>query len=264
MSLEPHVQHRILAAYNARRSGGPRATLVAARRNRRTLASVRRLADGRVRLNVAWAVVSAGPEAWDLLGPALQGSRDARKRLARLSRKGLEAAARAASEPGKAPGRNGRNPAPLPDTPCQGSQHQQQVLQRIVQWARSTSGHAEAFPDHLQLRVSRRMSSTYGSHMTRGGTHRVTITHRLFRAGLEDILLDTVLHELAHLLDALTNGRGRSFHDASWRRWCRRLGATPDRLMSPTSARRVRRARGEDAPCALPAAVARWAREESP
>ncbi len=264
MSLDPLVANRILTAYNTGRGAGPGATLVAARKNRRTLASVRRLSDGPVRLNVARAVVSAGPEAWDLLGPALQGNREARRRLARLSRTGLEAAARSASPPGATPGGNGRTPSPLPDTPCQGTPHQQRVLRLIVRWVKSSSGYADAFPDQLQLRVSRRMSSSYGSHMTRDGTHRITITHRLFRPGLEDILLDTVLHELAHLLDALTNGRGRSFHDASWRRWCRRLGATPERLISPASARRVRQARGEDGPCALPTAVARWAREQSP
>jgi len=261
--LDATTAGRILAAYNGRRRGGPPATLVAARKNRRTLVSVRRLQDGRVRLNVAQAVVEAGPDAWALLGPALGGEPEARRRLTILCRDGLRTVARAREARRAVRSFASRMAPPLPDTRCQGTEREQRILHRIIEWVRSTSGAEDHFPDHLQVRVSRRMSSTYGSHMTRGGTHRITISHRLFRAGLEDILLDTVLHELAHLLDALTNGRGRSFHNASWKRWCRRLGAVPQRLIPKDAAERVRAAQEDPTPGDLPPEVARWTQRRS-
>lgn len=257
--MDSDTARAILAAYNRRRGPSPAATRISARRNRRTLASVRRLRSGAVRLNVAHAVVQAGPEAWSLLGPALQRDPVAREALARLCRSGLEAARTDGRQKGHRTGVRGRA-RPLADTPCQGTTQEQEILRLIIDWATETKGHGHHFPEELQVRVSRRMSSRYGTHMVRGGMHRITISHRLFRAGLEDVLLDTVLHELAHLLDARTHPRGRSFHDASWKGWCRRLGATPERLVPGRIAPRVASAQGRAGPGALPDPVTRWLR----
>jgi hypothetical protein len=253
--LRPGTERRILDRYNRTRGSLPRAHSVHARENRRRIVSV--TGGGRdVRLNVAVAVVEAGPRAWVLLGPALAGDREATRRLRDLAAEGLRKA-RARSRNGDPP----RSGHPLPDTACDGSAAEQRILRAILRWALATQGCEDLLPGELQVRVSRRMTRTFGTHRTRGGVHRISIAQRLFRPGLEDLLLDTVLHELAHLLDAVTNGRGRSGHGPSWKAWCRRLGARPRRLAGQDDARRVESAEGADGPGRMPEPVAAWLTE---
>lgn len=256
MTLDERTERRILEIYNAGRGRLPRATTVGARPNRRRLASLSRRS-GRVRLNVADAVVRAGPPAWALLGAALGGDRRALARLTALCRDRM-------SPPGARRRRRGRagSPPPLPATPCEGTASQRRTLLAIVAWAKAVKGCREHFPPDLQIRVSRRMTRSFGTYMARGGAYRITLSSRLFRAGLEDILLDTTLHELAHLLHARANGRERSDHGPAWREWCRRLGARPRRLAPREDVAWVERANRNGGPGAVPAPVARWLARE--
>ncbi len=250
MHLDTNTKLAILSAYNGRRGDLPRAHSVASRPNHRRIASLGRKGE-KPRLNVAHFLVKAGPEAWALIGPAMNGDPAALERLRRITRT-LERPRRKRSS-----GRPDRG-APLANTPCEGTCRERKTLRVILEWAEATLGYAEHFPEDLQMRVSRRMERGYGTHMVRGGVHRITLSYRLFRHGIEGILLDTALHELAHLLDATTNPRGRSSHGPSWREWCHRLGAIPTRLMSPEAGARVRIAAEEDVPGRIPDVVQEW------
>lgn len=255
MRLRDAERRAILEAFNRGRGELPPAHTVQARPNRRTLISVtgRRV---EMRLNLADVVVRAGPEAWELIGPTLNGDKDAGRRLRSLvghvRRKEGPRERRGAS----AKRRNGNSP--LPDTPCEGTPHERWLLVTMIQWVREVSGWGHLFPESLQIRVSRRMRRGLGSCRIRGGVARITISSRLLRAGLEDIALDTVLHECAHLLHALNEGGGRSDHGPEWKRWCRRLGAHPERLASGDEEQRVERANEDPKPMGLPKPVERW------
>jgi hypothetical protein len=256
---------RALAAYNRTRGRLPRAARVAVRPNIRRLASLTRTRTAAPILNLAEAVVEAGEEAWNLVAPALQGDREGLRRLRELAEPGVAEARRGR--------RNGARPtsgtAPsLPEPTCDGTEAQRAYLRTLIAFVRETSGHGGALPDAVQLRISTRMTSSLGLCARAGDTHRVTIAERLFRPGLEDILFDTVRHELAHLADQNTSPNGRSSHGPRWKEWARRLGAKPERLGPQEVSRRVARAnrgsgwrRGRDGAARLPAfpdEVGRW------
>jgi hypothetical protein len=284
-----------LAAYNRTRGPLPRAVKVRCRPNIRRLASLTRTRTAAPTLNLAEAVVKAGEAAWVLVAPALRGNRGALRRLRELAEPGVEEArrervvrrgrnngggSRSGSE-ARLSGRNGTRPggraqdgsdpstAPaLPEPTCDGTDAQRAYLRTLIAFVRETSGHGDALPDQVQLRISKRMTSSLGLCARAGDTHRVTIAERLFRPGLEDILFDTVKHELAHLADQNTSPNGRSSHGPRWKEWARRLGARPERLGSREVSRRVARAnggggwrRGRDVDARLPAfpdEVGRW------
>lgn len=252
-NLAADDEARALAAYNRTRGRLSRAVRVAVRPNVRRLASLTRTRTPAPTLNLAEAVVAAGEEAWVLVAPALRGDREALARLRALAEPGVEEARRARSAPPS--GRNGTRPGglgqarpdtsvptSLPEPTCDGTEAQRTYLRTLIAFVRETSGHADALPDRVQLRISKRMTSSLGLCARAGDTHRVTIAERLFRPGLEEILFDTVKHELAHLADQYTSPSGRSSHGRRWKEWARRLGARPERLGSPETVRRIRAA----------------------
>ena len=133
----------------------------------------------------------------------------------------------------------------------------------LLRYVRETSGHGGALAGDIQVRISRRMTRALGSFRYRGGSRRITLSARLFRPGLEDLLLDTLKHELAHLADQVTRDDGRTCHGSSWREWARRLGARPERLCTSVDQGRIRasRARREGTSLRHPPEVERWLRE---
>jgi len=185
-------------------------------------------------LNLSAAVIEAGPEAWSYLAPAFEGDRFARNRLRELTRPRLEDLRNRLDPRDAAASRPG-----LPDTRCDGAPEEQAYLRRILEFFQGTSGFPEAFPPHLQLRISRRMTAKLGLFSHRGGVYRITLSQRLFRPGIESILWDTLRHEMAHLADHYTSPEGKTSHGPRWREWARLLGARPEPRCSPAEALRI-------------------------
>jgi predicted SprT family Zn-dependent metalloprotease len=259
--LTSALKERILEAYHGSRTRLPRASEVSARPNVRRLASLSRQASGVATLNLSTAVVEAGETAWLLVAPALEGDPSSLHRLREVTRSGMERNRRRRSAArGSVTGTREEARRSLPRTPCHGTPEQRRYLLQLIRFVRETSGHAEALPRNIQVRISRRMTSALGSCSYAGASRRVTISERLFRPGLEDLLWDTVKHELAHLADQVTSAHGTSCHGPSWREWARRLGARPERLCAPRDARRIEAAPGRRRGRTLkyPTAVARW------
>lgn len=272
----------ILAAYNASRTESPPVAEVRVRPNVSRLASLSRRSPGRSRgggsqsargsvhriLNLSTAVVAAGPDAWRLVAPALEGDRESLKRLRNLTRSGVERnrALKAGSRVESRPDFGRRvesipNPPGLPDTPCKGTDDERSYLLTLINFTRLTSSVSEVFPTEMQVRISKRMTSRLGLLSHRGESYRITISQRLFRPGLEFILWDTVKHEMAHLADVVTRPCHRSSHGPRWQEWARRLGARPERLCSPEDARQIRsraRTRRSSHALAYPPEVAAW------
>lgn len=289
MALTPRLKRRIIQAFEASRRSLPPISDVAARPNRRRLASLSRPRGKRTVLNLSTAVVEAGEEAWVVVAPALEGDRESLRRLQRLAAPGMlrnrdrsqgvaEPGAPGSTRPGApgserpaaAPSNRTRSRRPgaapsngtggLPPANCEGTPAQRRYLRRLVEYVRESNGCADAIPADVQLRVSRRMTSSLGLCTTSGASRRVTIAERILRPGLEDIAWETVKHELAHLADQVTRKGGRPGHGPGWRRWARHLGARPQRLCSREEARRIgeiaaRRGRG---PLRYPTEVRRW------
>jgi predicted SprT family Zn-dependent metalloprotease len=264
--LSPSLKERILEAFEASRTHLPPVSDVAARPNVRRLASVSRRSPGMASLNLSSAVIEAGEAAWLLVAPALEGDRASLHRLRHLTRAGAEANRR-----GRRASREGRSrrrtepSAGLPPTPCQGTAEQRRYLADLIGFVREVSGHREALPGDVQVRISRRMTSALGSCSYVGTSRRITISERLFRPGLEALLWDTVKHELAHLADQVTSAHGRSDHGPRWRRWARRLGARPERLCRPDDVRTIeaRRGSGRHRSLEYPSEVREWLRAEA-
>lgn len=255
--MDGSIRREILAAFEASRTRLPRVGEVRARPNVSRLASVSTPRNGRGRtrslavLNLSTAVVDAGPEAWRIVAPALEGDRESLRRLRVLTRAGVEANRARRPSPPRGPD--------LPDTPCHGTPGERRYLLHLIQFVRATSGHAQALPRDIQVRISRRMTSRLGLLSARGGSHRITLSQRLFRPGLEAILWDTVKHELAHLADLVTSPGARTSHGPNWQAWARRLGARPERLCTPEEAKRIRaRVHVTSGALAYPREVADW------
>jgi hypothetical protein len=284
--MDGSIRRQILAAYEASRKELPPVGEVRARPNVSRLASLslsraRRRGFPRTRttarrvLNLSTAVVEAGPKAWRLVAPALEGDRESLHQLRSLTRSGVERNRLRKDPSGGASGSGSfalAGSAPpgtgLPDTSCDGTPDERLYLLQLIEFTRSTSGHSEAIPEGIQLRISRRMTSRLGLFAHRGESYRITVSQRLFRPGLEPILWDTVKHELAHLADLVTSPDRRTSHGPRWREWARRLGARPERLCTPEEARTIQRRSGSSTNgpgrgLTYPPEVARWLTERS-
>lgn len=262
MRLTPSLRRRILQAYEAARTHAPPVAHVVARPNRSRLASLSRSGCGPRVLNLADAVVEAGEDAWRLVAPALEGQPGSLRRLRELTRQGLARARGSGMKNGDGPPGKGRE-SPLPDTRCDGGPEERRFLLELVEYVRKTSGHIDVLPGDTQIRISRRMTRALGSFRYRGASRRITLSARLFQPGLEDLLFDTVKHELAHLADQVTREDGRTSHGPSWREWARRLGARPERLCTSADLGRISDPRGRRPGWGLrhPPEALRWLRE---
>ncbi len=229
--LDPRDASRILEVFHRTSTRLPPIHGVAARPNVRRLASLGRRGRGRRILNLAQVVVQAGEEAWAQVAPALEGDTESLRRLRALVDADLREA-RARKARGK-----GERGSPR----CQGTPDERRRLRALLAGICHGRPWSHLVPDHLELRISRRMTRSLGSCRFRGEAVRITLSARLFAPGVEDILEETLRHELAHLLDGRTRPDGRSDHGATWRAWAIRVGARPERLCTPGDARRLAR-----------------------
>ena len=250
VGLHPREAARILEVFHRTRTRLPPADGVAARPNIRRLASLGRKGRGRRFLNLAQVVVEAGEEAWAQVAPALEGDSASVRRLRALVDADLQRIRAELRERGEAgPGRSGRGRSGKGRSgrtmACQGTPEERRRLHHLLAQVVHRQPWADLIPEHLEIRISRRMTRSLGNCRFRGDEVRITLSSRLFAAGVEDILEETLRHELAHLLDGRSRPDGRSDHGSSWRAWALRVGARPERLCAPEDARRLaRRARG--------------------
>ncbi len=239
--MTPATTEALLQAWEATRRRLPGVERVTVRPNRSRLASLSRHRGKGTVLNVARSVVEAGPEAWALLAPALEGDRQARRLL-------REVVGRVAPE--EESGSGARRA-----TPCQGTPPQRELMEGLLAHLRVTAPHGDLIPHEVELRISTRMTSTLGVCRRMGRRYRITLAERLFRRGLEEILDDTLRHEVAHLVHMATSPDGRSNHGAGWREWARRFGARPERLCSAEDGLKVRITAARRGPEELPETV---------
>ena len=233
--LDPGEASRILDVYHRTRTRLPPVHGVAARPNVRRLASLGRRKGGSRVLNLAQVVVRAGEEAWAQVAPALEGDPKSLHRLRSLVDDDLK----------KARAQSGRR-RPRRSLRCEGTPGERRRLETLLTRIRCGAFWDDLVPGDLELRISRRMTRSLGSCRFGPGRPRITLSARLFAPGLDDILEETLRHELAHLLDGRTRPDGRSDHGPSWRSWAVRLGARPERLCPVDDARRL--AAGGDRP----------------
>lgn len=229
-----------LAALQQR--GATRLQQVRFRRNRRVLWS---LTDRGRTLNLHEAYAGAPPSLLDAFALLAGNSRDAegRRRSARRVREWppvVEAMGRlreveVLAALAVARGRRGEEGEAPPETPgvgpsCVGGEEERtRILSLYRRFNRERFD--GCLPPEVPIRLSNRMRRRLG-HMRPGtgpGGDRVVVeialNHQLLLAANHHLLLDTLLHEMAHAADWLVDGRAG--HGPSWRGWARRVGCQP-------------------------------------
>lgn len=219
-----HTEEELLRRF--RSQGAARLERVTFRRNRSTIWSLTR--GGRA-LNLHEALRAAPEEVVTALGLlAREGGRGRRARRAaervRAWRPLTEAVRRIRREDAGEEGGGRALPA------CAGTAEQ-------GAWLRDAYAHFNRtrfggrLPADLPLRFSRRMTRSLG-HMrpavdAEGGrvAREIALNLDLLLPGNDAELVDTLLHEMAHVADWLVDGERR--HGATWRRWAARAGCTP-------------------------------------
>jgi hypothetical protein len=238
--MQEHTSEIFLAALRER--GVRRIRQVRFKNNRERLLSLSR--DGDL-LNVHVCFASAPAEILDSLASFLRardGSIESRNAIALLrdwpgTRAGLDRAREQAAA------RNGGDePVPRPGLCC-GTAAQRRYLRRLyLQLNRARF--RGALPRDLPIRLSDRMETRYGHvryHTRKSGKREVVelaLNVDLMLDGNEQDLLDTTLHEMAHIEAWLALGhRG---HGRPWKRVARRVGCEA-RACAQGSLRRRRR-----------------------
>ena len=126
---------------------------------------------------------------------------------------------------------------------CCGSPAQQEFLAALYHRL-NTRHFGAALPAALPLRFSARMSRRYGHvlyYRDASGARHVTelaLNIALLRKGNDGILLDTMLHEMAHVEAWLQHGH--RYHGRVWKQICLRIGCIP----AACTHSRMRRVRG--------------------
>lgn len=150
-------------------------------------------------------------------------------------------------------------------TPCSGAPEQRVFLRTLYQHLNRTRLDG-LLPDDLPLRFSGRMKQRLGhvareERLDRRGNPAVpsaaevrnraelALNVDLLLPGNEEALVDTLLHEMAHVADYMT--RGTTDHGPEWVRWARRVGCDPS-VQATTPIRRRRRGQRVDHVPSLP------------
>lgn len=112
---------------------------------------------------------------------------------------------------------------------CQGTAEEQLRMRKLYDRLNRTR-FKDRLPKDIPLRISRRMRSRLG-HMAPEGSRRrpvvaeIALNRTLFRRGNEEVLRETLLHEMAHVAAYLFDGE--SGHGEAWRAWAVRAGCEP-------------------------------------
>ncbi len=222
--LDQTVENFLVAL---RQRGVRRIRSVRFRNNRERLLSLSR--DGSL-LNAHACFASAPPDILDAIALFLRaraGSEDSRRAVAVLrawpgTREALERARVAAED------RETSDGATLPKiTTCCGTIAQQRYLRRLYAQLNRTR-FSGALPKELQIRLSNRMATRYGHvryHVRKSGRREVielALNVDLMLEGNETDLVDTLLHEMAHIEVWLA--LGHKGHGRPWKRTARRVG----------------------------------------
>ena len=125
MRIPPKMARRIVQAFNETSTRLGPVTSVQARPNKRTLCSLRGS-----KLNIADAVVHAGPDAWKLVAPTLERNRTAKKKLVGLVEAGLRSAAHVKRVERGLPRRRATG---LANTSCDGTKRERRTLNLYFQ-----------------------------------------------------------------------------------------------------------------------------------
>jgi hypothetical protein len=104
-----------------------------------------------------------------------------------------------------------------------------------AEWRRIRSEHFDRLAG-CSFKVNGRFKRRLGvcrSRRSDGAPVSVEVAAALMAPGLEQQAFDTLYHEAAHALAGHAAG-----HGPEWKAWCRKLGATPERLASMTTEER--------------------------
>jgi hypothetical protein len=239
--LDATVENFLVAL---RQRGIRRIRRVRFKNNRERLLSLSR--DGSV-LHAHACFASAPPDIFDAIALFLRaraGSDDSRRAVAALrdwpgTREALERARVDAEDKNVADG------AELPKSaPCCGTLAQQRYLRRLYAQL-NRARFSGALPRDLQIRLSNRMESRYGHvryHVRTSGRREVielALNVDLMLEGNEADLVDTLLHEMAHIEVWLA--LGHKGHGRPWKRIARRVGCEPRACTHRRLKRRSRR-----------------------
>lgn len=226
-----------------RQRGATRLQRVRFRRNRTVLWS---LTDGGRTLNLHEAYAGSPPPLLDAFALLAGASRDAERRrraslrvrdwppvreaIGRLRE--VEVLAAMAVAQGRSEGSTGPAGSGAPQAPpsCVGGMEDRTRILTLYR-RMNQERFGGCLPEEVPIRMSNRMRRRLG-HM-RPGTGpeglrvvvEIALNHRLLSPGNEPLLLDTLLHEMAHAADWLVDGRAG--HGATWRAWARRAGCQP-------------------------------------
>lgn len=130
--------------------------------------------------------------------------------------------------------------------PCAASPEQHDYLVRLYR-ALNRAYFDDGLPSGVPIRASRRMRTRLGQmvpavRLGRRWVVEIAVNLDLMLRGNERLLLDTLLHEMAHAEDYLRNGRAS--HGPSWRAIARRVGCEDRACWKGGMRRRGRRSNG--------------------
>ena len=114
-------------------------------------------------------------------------------------------------------------------TRCQGTEAERARMRALYERLNEARFH-DRLPTDIPLRISRRMKTRLGHMAAEGSADQrlvgeVALNRVLFRRGNEAVLVETLLHEMAHVAAYLFDGHAG--HGPPWRRWAAAAGCHP-------------------------------------